>query len=82
MMIEKDVYVVQPYKVGTKSSTSLAIIIPSIIVKSHKIDPSTIFIIRKENGRKIIMEKIDIADENVVVSADKSLAASSQQIHR
>ena len=84
-MINKNVYVVQPYKVGgTKAKNSLAMIIPSKIVKGHKIDESTIFIIRtEENERKIILERIDIPSqrETVVVSVGKSSEASSQQIH-
>ena len=82
-MINKNVYVVQPYKVGgTKAKNSLAMIIPSKIVKGHKIDESTIFIIRtEENERKIILERIDIPSQReTVVSVGKSSVASSQQI--
>ena len=79
---EKDVYIVQPYKVGTKTNTSLAMVIPSKIVKSQKIDPSTIFVIRtEETERKIILERIDIPSlRERVVSVGKSSEASSQQI--
>lgn len=81
-MIEKDVYIVQPYKVGTKTNASLAMIIPAKIVKSHKLDPSTIFVIRaEESERKIILERIDIPSRRGrVVSVGESSEASSQQI--
>ncbi|HEX5186959.1 MAG TPA: hypothetical protein VFV86_08725 [Nitrososphaeraceae archaeon] len=80
-MIDKNIHLVQPYKVGTKTKKSLAMIIPSKIVKSHKIEPSTIFIIRSdENKDKIILEMIDISSKKVVASVDKSSEASSQQI--
>ena len=81
-MINKNVYVVQPYKVGgTKAKNSLAMIIPSKIVKGHEIDESTIFIIRtEENERKIILERIDIPSQRGrVVSVGKSSEASIQQ---
>ena len=83
-MINKNVYVVQPYKVGgTKAKNSLAMIIPSKIVKGHNIDPSTIFVIRteEENKRKIILERIDIPSQRGrVVSVGESSEASGQQI--
>ena len=82
-MINKNVYVVQPYKVGgTKAKNSLAMIIPSKIVKGHKIDESTIFIIRtEENERKIILERIDIPSQRGRgVSVGESSEASTQQI--
>ena len=81
-MIEKDVYVIQPYKVGTKAKESLAVIIPSKIVKDCKIDPSTIFVIRtKESEKKIILERIGIPSQRGrVVSVGESSEASSQQI--
>ncbi len=82
-MIEKDVYIVQPYKVGTKVNTSLAMIIPAKIVKKHNIDPSTIFVIRtdEETERKIILERIDIPSQRGrVVSVGESSEASNQQI--
>jgi hypothetical protein len=81
-MIEKDYYIVQPYKVGTKTNASLAMIIPAKIVKSHNLDPSTIFVIRTaESERKIILEKIEIPSKiGKVVSVGKSCEDSSQQI--
>ena len=83
-MIDKDVYPVQPFKVGTKTKTSLALIIPSKIVKRNNIDPSTIFVIRtEENDRKIILERIDIdipSKRKKVVSVGKSSEASDQLI--
>lgn len=81
-MIEKDVYIVQPYKVGTKTKQSLAMVIPANIVKSHKLDPSTIFVIRtEESEKKIILERIEIPSKRgKVASVGESSEASNQQI--
>jgi hypothetical protein len=42
----KDMYVIQPYHVGSKNAKSLAIVLPARMVKKYRIDTSTIFMIR------------------------------------
>ena len=41
---------VQPYLVGSKSSKSLAVVIPSSLVRKYKINPSTGFLIEHNNA--------------------------------
>jgi hypothetical protein len=41
--ISKNLYAVQPYKVGPKHKKSLAVIIPSKLAKEYGVDTSTIF---------------------------------------
>ena len=55
----KTVFSLQPYKLGSRKSNTLGIVIPATIVKEEKIDLSTIFVIRKRNHGEIILEKID-----------------------
>jgi hypothetical protein len=47
-MSNKNFYAVQPYKVGTRSGKSLAMIIPARFAKENQIDVSTIFVIKKK----------------------------------
>jgi hypothetical protein len=53
-MIRKDVYVVQPYEVGTKERKSLAIIIPAEIAREYKIDPSAVLILKINQQTNVI----------------------------
>jgi heterodisulfide reductase subunit A-like polyferredoxin len=46
LMIRKDVYVVQPYEVGTKDRKSLAIIIPAEVAREYKINPSAVLVLK------------------------------------
>jgi hypothetical protein len=41
--VSKNVYAIQPYLVGPREKKSLAVIIPSKLVKEYGIDTSTIF---------------------------------------
>jgi hypothetical protein len=76
-MINKDQFLVQPYWTGTKKSKSLVLVIPSPIVKSNKINPSTGFILR-HNSQGINLLYIKERKEDVPVDSD-SLAALDQQ---
>ena len=44
----KDVYAVQPYRVGSKNGRSLAIVIPAKVAKKYNIDVSTIFALKAD----------------------------------
>lgn len=39
----KNLYILQPYEVGSKYNKSLALVIPAKVVKRYKINPSTAF---------------------------------------
>lgn len=63
-MYYRDVYVVQPYKVGTKDRKSLAIVIPAQVVKEYSLDTSTVFALNVDKGNKgIILRKVGIPGE-------------------
>ena len=76
---EKSVFAIQPYKVGSKIGNSLAIVIPSKIVKERQIDTSTIFLARCDFNENIVLEKFTSLKEKMI-PADKSLDASTQQV--
>jgi hypothetical protein len=80
-MSNKNFYVVQPYKVGTRSGKSLAMIIPAGFAKEHHIDVSTIFVIKRVEDKtgNIVFQRINCENEKMI-SAGKSLGAPSQQI--
>ena len=55
-------YLVQPYKVGSKTK-SMAFVIPHEVVKDYQINPSTVIILRPDKVRKTItLEAVE--DEN------------------
>lgn len=83
-MIQRNQYVIQPYKVGQKDRKSLVIGIPAALAKEFNIDRNTIFILKPEKTNRLILDKISY-DENKEtndkeISIDKSLKPSSQQI--
>jgi hypothetical protein len=72
-MSSKMLYVVHPYKVGTKSGKSLAMIIPAGFARDNHIDTSTIFILKNENSKmgKIVLQRIkDVEDEKSMTPND------------
>jgi hypothetical protein len=54
----KNLHVIQPYQVGSKHSKSLAIVIPSPVVKQYQISPSTVLMLRTEENTKQITLQI------------------------
>lgn len=80
-MVHKNVYVTQPYKVGNKDKTSLAVILPSRLVKEHGIDISTILAAKyNANSNEIILRRIDVNEfENKNMPVGQRIAASSRQ---
>jgi hypothetical protein len=77
--MNKSTFVIQPYRVGSKMGRSLAVVIPSKIVKEQQIDTSTIFVARSDCNEKIILEKIALLNEKAIPAA-KSFQASIQQV--
>jgi hypothetical protein len=64
-MYDRDVYVIQPYRVGTKDRKSLAIVIPAQVVKEYSFNTSTVFALNVEKGNsKIILRKVGLPGEN------------------
>jgi antitoxin component of MazEF toxin-antitoxin module len=82
-MVSRNVYIVQPYKVGTKDRKSLAVIIPAQIAKEENLDPSTIFSLRVDSMKKIILQVVSAKceeEETMMSPADKSFQAPNQQV--
>jgi hypothetical protein len=79
----KSIYIIQPYRVGSKNAESLALIIPSKVRKQANIDTSTVFTLRiDENTKRITLQTInDLIEkyENTVPTGE-SLVASNQQV--
>jgi antitoxin component of MazEF toxin-antitoxin module len=66
-MLGRHIHVIQPYWVGTKDRKSLALIIPSQIAKEQNLDASTIFTLRVDDTKKIILQVVSAKceeDEN------------------
>jgi hypothetical protein len=80
-MSNKNFYVVQPYKVGTRSGKSIAMIIPAGFAKENHIDVSTIFVIKRLEDKtgNIVFQRVNCENEKMI-STGKSLGAPSQQI--
>lgn len=70
-------HIVQPYKVGSINSNSLAIVIPSTIRKKNLIDSSTIFVVSSIDS-EIILRRLDV--DKKMIPADQSFEAPNQQV--
>ena len=80
-MLTKSTYAIQPYRVGCKKDKkqSLAIIIPAKIAREYNVDPSTIFVLRVDQGNKTItLELVDDVPKKIRL-ADESVQTSNQQ---
>lgn len=77
VVIMRPLHIVQPYRVGSKNSNSLAVRIPSAIRKKNHIDPSTVFLVRSENS-EIILQRMDI--DKKMIPVDQSFEAIDQQV--
>lgn len=53
-MVRKRVHALQPYRVGGKASVSLAVIIPSEVVKECNISEDTIFGLKVDTTKKTL----------------------------
>ena len=51
----KSVYALQPYYVGSKKSRSLAIVLPAHLVRKFNFNESTIFVVRTDQTKNIII---------------------------
>lgn len=80
----KNLYVVQPYEVGTKERKSLAIIIPAKITREYHIDTSTILALGvDEKTKRITLREVYTKDEDgekKMAPAYVSFQASSKQV--
>jgi antitoxin component of MazEF toxin-antitoxin module len=81
LMVSKNVYVLQPYEVGTKQHKSLAIIIPARLVKEYNVNKATILALSvNRKDKRITLQKVNIADENMTIPASESVEASRKQV--
>jgi antitoxin component of MazEF toxin-antitoxin module len=80
-MLTKDVYVVQPYEVGSKERKSLAMIIPAEIAREYNVSRSTVLALSINEKDKITLQKVNVADlkNMMIAAAADSIEASSQQ---
>jgi hypothetical protein len=74
----KHKYLVQPYRVGSKTSKSIALVIPHQIVQYYSIDPSTVIILRTDDARKkMTLEAIQDTDTNEKFEETLTIAAQN-----
>jgi hypothetical protein len=84
-MFNQNIYFIQPYKIGSKERKSTVITIPAKIVKKFEINTNTLFILKSESKRKLILHKISNIDDKIdfenktMIPAAKSFQASIQQ---
>lgn len=84
-MFNKNTYVIQPHKVGSKDRKSTVVTIPAELVKQYEINANTIFILKPEDKRKLILHKISNIDNELdfenktLIPVEKSLEGSDQQ---
>jgi hypothetical protein len=82
-MLSKTIYAIQPYQVGQKERQSIAMIIPSGIVKEFHIDKNTVLILRPHQNGTLTIETIrgtEQFDQKSKIPVDKSFQASGQQV--
>lgn len=66
--MSRNIYVMQPYRVGSKNGKSLVILIPARIVKEFNINTSTVFMLRKNKEKKTItLETIHELNEQMML---------------
>ena len=74
--MNKKIFSTSPYKAGASGSNTMVMVIPAPIVKYHKIDTSTIFLVRSELDR-IVIEKVNFSEEKKM-AVDEGVEAYSQ----
>lgn len=79
----KEVYIVQPYRVGSATGKSLALIIPAQLAKEYKINVSAMLALCPEERRERITIRVitgfsDKSDK--MISTGESFEATTQQI--
>ena len=82
-MLDKEIYVIRPYKVGQKERPSTAMIIPSGIVKEFHIDKNTVLILRPHQNGTLTIETIRGSEQfyqKSMIPVEKSFQASGQQV--
>ena len=63
MIIMRKMHIVRPYKVGSKTGKSIALVIPREIVRQYGINPSSLVILRTDDvPRKITLQAIKEAE--------------------
>jgi antitoxin component of MazEF toxin-antitoxin module len=81
----KSIYVLQPYRVGSRNGKSLAMVIPAEVAKACNIDVSTAFALRVDrSGKHITVESINEInerneDKSEIKPAGESFQTSSNQ---
>jgi hypothetical protein len=72
----RDIYLLQPYYVGTKKYKSLALCLPAEVVREAKISPSTGFALRIDTlTKKVKLDSIDTFDfEKYLASTSASMS--------
>lgn len=78
--MSRNIYVMQPYRVGSKNGKSLVILIPARIVKEFNINTSTVFMLRKNKEKKTItLETIhELNEQMMLIEGTKDEPAPSE----
>ena len=81
--MNKEVYSIQPYHVGSKQGKSLALVLPNQVVKRRNIDTSTIFVLHVDDNipDNIILRQVNCNIKNKnMIPVEESLKRSNQQV--
>jgi antitoxin component of MazEF toxin-antitoxin module len=82
----RDVYIVQPYNVGSKKSKSLALVIPAKVVRQYRIDTSTAFALKANSETNLITLRqtryLETEDQKQLKPTGQGFEISTQQVLR
>lgn len=70
----KSLYALQPYHVGSRDRKSLAVIIPAKVVKQCHVDPSTIFTLKVDDDKQLMILQI--------MSTKQSQSSSTMEVSK
>jgi hypothetical protein len=81
----KELYVLQPYEVGSRRAKSLALVIPAKVVKEYKIGTSTVFALStNSNTKRIVLQQTPYPmeekkpDQAVIAAGDRLKASRNR----
>lgn len=76
----KQVYLLQPYHVGSKKAKSIAVVIPAEVVKVYEINTSTILTLRTDvKAKRITLQTIKEGQEEMI-PAEQGRQTSIMQV--
>jgi antitoxin component of MazEF toxin-antitoxin module len=82
----REIFIVQPYLVGSKKSKSLALIIPAEVVKQYQIDTSTAFALKANAETNLITlqqtKYLETEDQKYLKPTEQPFHGSTQKAGR